>query len=74
MSVMPTDEALIVALDFEGCLCAFGITYVVINRLAGVDSVERSPQEDALLILFNTAISNLVGRHVVTETSFSDHS
>ncbi|KAI0246219.1 hypothetical protein BJV78DRAFT_1286673 [Lactifluus subvellereus] len=43
MSVTPTDEALIVALDFEG-----------------VDSVERSLQEDTLLVLFNTAISNLV--------------
>ncbi|KAH9005432.1 hypothetical protein EDB86DRAFT_2825090 [Lactarius hatsudake] len=43
MSVTPTDEALIVALDFEG-----------------VDSIERSPQEDTLLVLFNTAISNLV--------------
>ncbi|KAH8989296.1 hypothetical protein EDB92DRAFT_2003843 [Lactarius akahatsu] len=43
MSVTPTDDELIVALDFEG-----------------VDSVERSPQEDMLLVLFNTAISNLV--------------
>ncbi|KAI9511011.1 hypothetical protein F5148DRAFT_1274479 [Russula earlei] len=43
MSVTPTDEELIVALDFEG-----------------VDTVERSPQEDTLLVLFNTAISNLV--------------
>ncbi|KAI9429667.1 hypothetical protein H4582DRAFT_2122341 [Lactarius indigo] len=43
MSVTPTDEALIVALDFEG-----------------VDSVERSLQEDTLLVLFNTGISNLV--------------
>ncbi|KAH9164611.1 hypothetical protein EDB89DRAFT_2247116 [Lactarius sanguifluus] len=43
MSVTPTDDTLIVALDFEG-----------------VDSVERSPQEDMLLVLFNTAISNLV--------------
>lgn len=43
MSVTPTDDALIVALDFEG-----------------VDSVERSLQEDTLLVLFNTAISNLV--------------
>ncbi|KAI9442153.1 hypothetical protein H4582DRAFT_2118412 [Lactarius indigo] len=41
--VTPTDEALIVALDFEG-----------------VDSIERSLQEDMLLVLFNTAISNLV--------------
>jgi hypothetical protein len=27
----------------------------------GVDSLERSIQEDTLLVLFNTAISNLVG-------------
>ncbi|KAF8549818.1 hypothetical protein OG21DRAFT_542691 [Imleria badia] len=43
MSVTPTKEALIVALDFEG-----------------VHSIERSAQEDTLLVLFNTAISNLV--------------
>ncbi|KAH9963060.1 hypothetical protein BJV74DRAFT_880022 [Russula compacta] len=43
LSVTPTDETLIVALDFEG-----------------VDSIERSLQEDTLLVLFNTAISNLV--------------
>jgi hypothetical protein len=70
MSVIPTDEALIVALYFEGCLCTFGITHVVIDRLPGVDSVERSPQEDTLLILFNTAISNLVGRYIVIEILF----
>jgi hypothetical protein len=29
-------------------------------RIPGVHSIERSPQEDALLVLFNTAISNLV--------------
>ncbi|KAG1908709.1 uncharacterized protein F5891DRAFT_908135, partial [Suillus fuscotomentosus] len=43
MSVTPTKDALIVALDFEG-----------------VHSIERSAQEDILLALFNTAISNLV--------------
>ncbi|EIW81351.1 hypothetical protein CONPUDRAFT_82336 [Coniophora puteana RWD-64-598 SS2] len=43
MSVAPTEDALIVALDFEG-----------------VHSIERSAQEDTLLVLFNTAISNLV--------------
>ncbi|KAF9233644.1 hypothetical protein BU15DRAFT_90252 [Melanogaster broomeanus] len=43
MSATPTEEALIVALDFEG-----------------VHSIERSAQEDTLLVLFNTAISNLV--------------
>ena len=30
------------------------------DLITGVDSIERSPQEDALLVLFNTAISNLV--------------
>ncbi|KAK7025055.1 VWFA domain-containing protein [Favolaschia claudopus] len=43
MSVTPTDDTLIVALDFEG-----------------VHSIERSAQEDTLLVLFNTALSNLV--------------
>ncbi|KAN0128699.1 hypothetical protein V8E53_013518 [Lactarius tabidus] len=43
MSVSPTEDVLIVALDFEG-----------------VHSLECSVQEDALLIPFNTAISNLV--------------
>ncbi|KAF8548560.1 hypothetical protein OG21DRAFT_1422884 [Imleria badia] len=43
MSVTPTKDALIVALDFEG-----------------VHSIERSAQEDTFLVLFNTAISNLV--------------
>ncbi|KAI0692274.1 hypothetical protein BC835DRAFT_1277959 [Cytidiella melzeri] len=43
MAVTPTDNALIVALDFEG-----------------VHSIERTAQEDSLLVLFNTAISNLV--------------
>ncbi|KAI0295672.1 hypothetical protein B0F90DRAFT_1820352 [Multifurca ochricompacta] len=43
MSVCPSDDALIVALDFEG-----------------VSSLRRSAQENALLVLFSTAISNLV--------------
>ncbi|KAG8903433.1 hypothetical protein FRB99_003282 [Tulasnella sp. 403] len=43
LSVCPTKEALVVALDFEG-----------------VHSIERTPQEDMLLVLFNTALSNLV--------------
>jgi hypothetical protein len=60
MSVTPTDEALIVALDFEGYLYNSGLTHMVTYLLAGVNSVERSPQEDTLLVLFNTAISNLV--------------
>ncbi|KAF5388164.1 hypothetical protein D9615_000204 [Tricholomella constricta] len=43
MSVTPTHDTMVVALDFEG-----------------VHSIERSAQEDTLLVLFNTAISNLV--------------
>ncbi|TFY70647.1 hypothetical protein EVG20_g2357 [Dentipellis fragilis] len=43
LSVTPTANNLIVALDFEG-----------------VHSIERSAQEDTFLVLFNTAISNLV--------------
>ena len=36
--------------------------------ILGVDSVERSPQEDTLLVLFNTALSNLVRRLILTKT------
>ena len=35
-------------------------TYGIYDQILGVDSVERSLQEDTLLVLFNTAISNLV--------------
>ena len=61
MSVTPTDDALIVALDFEG-LFDYLQSYQgrLITQFVGVDSVERSLQEDTLLVLFNTAISNLV--------------
>lgn len=59
MSVTPTDEILLIALDFEG------ITYtdclgIAIYFFLGVHSIERSAQEDTLLVLFNTAVSNLV--------------
>ncbi|KAG8900444.1 hypothetical protein FRB99_006040 [Tulasnella sp. 403] len=43
LSVCPTKDVLVVALNFEG-----------------LHSVERSAQEDMLLVLFNTALSNLV--------------
>ena len=38
-----------------------------VGRTTGVHSLERSAQEDTLLVLFNTAISNLVRkpRHFV---------
>ena len=61
MSVTPTDDALIVALDFEGSFRCYRSCYDTPADVdLGVDSVERSLQEDTLLVLFNTAISNLV--------------
>ena len=63
MSVSPTDDALIVALDFEGELMAhieIRLTSPEDGQTTGVHSLERSAQEDTLLVLFNTAISNLV--------------
>lgn len=63
MSVTPTKEALIVALDFEGMSRIHQIlSWYFVFRLypTGVHSIERSAQEDTLLVLFNTAISNLV--------------
>ena len=32
-----------------------------LRHITGVHSLERSAQEDTLLVLFNTALSNLVG-------------
>ncbi|KAG8984733.1 hypothetical protein FRB93_006355 [Tulasnella sp. JGI-2019a] len=43
LSVCPSKNILVVALDFEG-----------------VHSIERTAQEDMLLVLFNTALSNLI--------------
>ncbi|KAG8991998.1 hypothetical protein FRB94_012099 [Tulasnella sp. JGI-2019a] len=43
LSVCPSKDILVVALDFEG-----------------VHSIERTAQEDMLLVLFNTALSNLI--------------
>ena len=62
MSVTPTEKELVVALDFEGSFphcnpCQFCQRVVC----SGVHSIERSAQEDTLLVLFNTAITNLVG-------------
>ena len=60
MAVTPTEDSLIVALDFEG-ICRIDVP---LSGLAdvheGVHSIERTAQEDSLLVLFNTAISNLV--------------
>jgi hypothetical protein len=63
MSVSPTDDALIVALDFEGELTPLIEIRLISSedgQTIGVHSLERSAQEDTLLVLFNTAISNLV--------------
>jgi hypothetical protein len=65
MSVSPTKDALIVALDFEGeitCISPSWFTIISTSQTTGVHSLERSAQEDTLLVLFNTAISNLVCR------------
>ncbi len=35
-----------------------------LRRMTGVHSLERSAQEDTLLVLFNTAISNLVSEYL----------
>ena len=66
MSVTPTNDHLIVALDFEGMQAARAsyassrqLIWLLSSHL-GVHSIERSAQEDALLVLFNTALSNLV--------------
>ncbi|KAH7325389.1 hypothetical protein B0J17DRAFT_581807, partial [Rhizoctonia solani] len=41
--------------------CTPTVDYVLISLdFEGMQSIERSPQEDMLLVLFNTAISNLV--------------
>lgn len=59
MSVTPTDQELIVSLDFEGLF--FSSPFIKCLTIAtGVHSIERSAQEDTLLVLFNAAISNLV--------------
>ena len=46
------------------------------GRMTGVRSLERSAQEDTLLVLFNTAISNLVREPhlcVILATEFMLH-
>jgi hypothetical protein len=77
MSVSPTDDALIVALDFEGEMkgsTLSGFTIVSISQTTGIYSLERSAQEDTLLILFNTAISNLVRAVTLSSLPFiSNH-
>jgi len=65
MSVTPTKDNLVVSLDFEGTQIQSSSQHHVLTFLLhkGVHSIERSAQEDTLLVLFNTAISNLVRYH-----------
>ena len=60
MAVTPTDTSLVVALDFEGKSNSYLRPPQLSHGGAGVHSIERSAQEDMLLVLFNAAISNLV--------------
>ena len=41
------------------------LTYFTFFLSLGVHSIEMSAQEDMLLVLFNTAISNLVSRRSI---------
>jgi hypothetical protein len=67
MSITPTDDALLVALDFEGNgYFPLSPELSLMCFILGVHSIERSPQEDALLVLFNTAVSNLVSISLIT--------
>ena len=45
-----------------------------LQRMIGVHSLERSAQEDTLLVLFNTAISNLVGGYLEICTRYHTES
>ncbi len=68
MSVSPTEDALIVALDLEGgpeYTIPYGFNIISNSTATGVYSLERSAQEDTLFVLFNTAISNLVSKQLL---------
>jgi hypothetical protein len=74
LSCTPTREYLLVTLDFEGKgIGHFGNWMTTILMMKGVHSIERSVQEDALLVLFNAAISNMVSlaymRHIYSSKS-----
>jgi hypothetical protein len=65
MSVTPTEDTLIVALNFEGTTRpSFSSRHSYNGSDTGVHSIARSAQEDTLLVLFNTAISNLASDFV----------
>lgn len=65
MSLTETEGEVIVALDFEGKKSIArsklpSLTHYVRIPRIGIHSIERSAQEDMLLVLFNTAVSNMV--------------
>ena len=67
MSVSPTKDALVVALDFDGeieCIAPSSFRKAQISQMIGVHRLDRSTQEDTLLVLFNTAISNFVSKRL----------
>ena len=73
MSVSPTEDALIVALDFGGELeyiTAYGFRKISNSPVTDVCSLEHSAQEDTFLVLFNAAISNLVSKTVTVVIAF----
>jgi hypothetical protein len=63
MSVAPAEDTLIVALDCEGEIQSLTPTPSRLSQISGTgvrSSLERSDAEDRLLVILNTAISNLV--------------
>lgn len=77
LSMTPTNDGLIVALDFEGVSAPFWPETLLLTPplWTGIHSIERSAQEDMLLVLFNTALSNLVYiYHILRSTHHEIHS
>jgi hypothetical protein len=76
LSCTPTDEYLLVSLDFEGEYYRSGDSAEDAHTqslYAGVQSIERSAQEDTLLVLFNAAVSNMVSHRLTIEAQISKH-
>ncbi|KAI9437934.1 hypothetical protein BJY52DRAFT_1381767 [Lactarius psammicola] len=74
MSVSPTEDVLIVALDFEGeleCVIHYRLNIILNATRYRRPQSERSAREDTLLVLFNTAISNLVRKQLNDTVAFA---
>lgn len=71
LSLTPTEDELIVALDFEGAELGISCEGSIFKLLlSGIHSIERSAQEDMLLVLFNVALSNLVSLITLIRCAF----